>query len=49
MRVAANINIHVLHVPGEQNFVADTISCVLFDHASSLSPLLTLHTLHQPT
>jgi len=48
LRVAANIDVRVLHVSGEQNNVADALSRARFDHAKSLSPLLTINTFTPP-
>jgi len=48
LRVSAKIDMRVLHVPGEENTVTDAVSRGLFEHASSLSPLLTLHMFTPP-
>ena len=47
-RVAANVDVRVLHVSGDQNTVADAVSRALFDHAKTLSPLLTINTFTPP-
>jgi len=43
MRVTANVDIHVLHISGEENAIADTVSRALFDQAKTLSPLVAIH------
>ena len=48
MCIDARIDVRVLHVPGEENTVADAISCASFDLAKSLSPLLTINDFSPP-
>ena len=47
-RVKAQVDVRVLHVPGEKNNIADTISRAKFDDAKSLSPELSIRTFTPP-
>ncbi|KAF5339663.1 hypothetical protein D9758_015593 [Tetrapyrgos nigripes] len=43
-----NIQLRVLHVPGNDNIIADAISCSNFDILDSKAPTATLHTFSPP-
>jgi len=48
MRVAASIDVCILHVLGEQNAIADAVSRALFNNAKSTSPFLTINNFTPP-
>jgi hypothetical protein len=48
IRIQFDIDLQVLHVPGELNTVADAISRSNFDYAASLVPNLIIHTFQPP-
>jgi len=44
--VAGSHDLHVLHVPGINNSVANALSWADFDHALTLEPSLSIHQFH---
>ena len=48
MCLSKKLDMHVLHIPGEQNLVADTISHYNFDKAQTLVPGLTISNFKPP-
>src|SRR5882724_1489585 len=46
--ISSKISLHIFHVPGADNCVADALSCHLFNMALMLSPGLNIHHFQPP-
>ena len=44
----SHIQLHIFHIPGEHNVVADALSCSLFNVVHNLSPVLQIHPFTPP-